>query len=1035
MNPFAIPSDARLRMAITAVTAVAYCVFFGFLIAPAGFVERITRCESTPGYQVDPAAVPAENLRRLQALASCIAPGERQAGWELFGGLALLALALAGYLGASGQRQRIKKLSSLSGPTADRVRELGEAVGLPKIPRILFDPSDRAVASVFGSKGEPVLDVGMRAITTYSHDPPAGDAIILHELAHIANGDIRRTQFAEALFRTIGIIGAAFVPVGIAAMLVEGVPAATALGFGEHAVALLAVYYLAHRAYTRNRELHADFRAQLWSANDGTLASALRQEFRSTSGKQGRWNPIRLARAASAMHPPVRRRLDSLSNPGALIQFTAGAAAFSGVAAGMLAALAGLILTLTTAGTVLSADVGALSGAAAGCLLGLCMAAGLARNAYIRAATGDTARPAIARRANANPAVLALAAAAGVVIGGFLPFNIAPSGPAWSPDLQLSWQVAALLAGTLAAASLWTVGCLGLAFKRHGADGATRLYRVALVTGVIGFGLALAVVYGLSYSLKVLAGAAADQGIWRFPAHLPSERQLTTSYLDSVLRGPLTYVLLLALALTLPWMLSRGRATTAGQHVQGRGHGLGVSPITITPPSAAIADYKPSAATPVKNRDAGKPAAAPRRIAPGRREAAGSVLVLGLVGFLLAHRYGLTPGAAGLLVGCVAVAVLSLRIEARAGISPAWTVATYGAITCCLAGTLAVRSPGFDPTTPGPFVRWLLLAAAGVAAAYRQRARTGANLDSLLLFMALLFALGIRQEGLGLAAWLVAVLVEGFCTRYTAIWGVNSLTGALVLTLIVPPYFHGVPAQIGALLAATIACPLILLSWPVRKILGVTITPPRKPALARSRHRGQAPSPVPQTGAPSAAQARAARVPASETAQKTTPAERRDLSQIPLSDITERALAAAARAATANGTLLDTTGLLLQLMRLDMKARWNRIFLTTGDLYSLDARRIPDEMARSRFWHEGAQLTIACARAVLAAEDTRRRYGFESLAEGVLALCLVADPGNGAARTLGIPEKISHEELSDKIQRDIIGSMLTGPRQVPGSLP
>jgi Zn-dependent protease with chaperone function len=1009
-------------MAITAVVAAAYCIFVGIVIAPAGFAQQIARCQRVSSVQINPTATAAENLHRYQALVSCIAPAARQAGWELLGGLIVLALALAAYIAEAERRMKIKKLSALKGPVADRIRELSEAVGLRELPRVLSDPGDHAIASVFGRPRRPLLAIGTKTIIEYSHNPSAGDAIILHELAHIANGDIRRDQFAGAILKTIRIIGTVFVPVAVAALLIEKTPVAAALGYGEHAIVLLAVYYWAHRGYVRNRELHADFRAQLWSADDRALADALRREFDSTPDTMSRWNPIRLVRAASAMHPPIRQRPDRLTDASGLLQFTAGAAVFSGIAAGMLASLANLVLTLTAFGTALSADAGALSGTAGGCLLGACLAAGLARNSYIHAANGDTARLTIAQRANRYPAVLALAASAGVVIGGSLPFSLATSGLGWSPDLQLSWQVVALLAGTLVAASLWNAACLSVAFRLRGTRGAARLYRIALAAGAVAFGSALTAVYGISYSLRAWGEVSADRGIGNLADYVPGERNVIGSYLTGALRSPLTYALLLVIALALPWMLSRGRTAAIDPQVPGQGHDPGVSAIIVTPPALAKADYEPSAAVPVENRNKVGPADAPRHISPTRREAAGSLVTFGLVAFLLARQYGITPGTAGLMVGCAAVAALSLRIEARANTYPAWTAAAYGAVTCCLAGTFDGTYPGFAASWPGPFFRWLILATVGVVVAHRTRGRSGANLDSVFLFMALLFAVGLHVEELGMGAFFGALLLQGFRGRYTAIWGLNSLTGALVLTLIVPPFFHSLPVQAGVLLAAIIACPVILCSKPARKILGVTIVPRAKRPRPTRKPQPTSPLPAAQLPGPQASAAASASTPQRPAARI------RDLSKIPLSDITQRALAAAAQATAASGTLLDTSSLLLQLIRLDMRARWDRICLTTGGTDMLEERRVPDEIAKSQIWHEGAQLTVACAKAMATAENTRRRYGFESLPAGVLALSLVADAGNGAARTLGVPERISHHELSEQIQRDIVGSILTGWR-------
>jgi hypothetical protein len=168
-----------------------------------------------------------------------------------------------------------------------------------------------------------------------------------------------------------------------------------------------------------------------------------------------------------------------------------------------------------------------------------------------------------------------------------------------------------------------------------------------------------------------------------------------------------------------------------------------------------------------------------------------------------------------------------------------------------------------------------------------------------------------------------------------------------------------------------------------------------------------------------------ARAPAG--AQQETAAAARELAAVKFSEFAGAALRQAAEAALQASAMLDTTYVLLALLNADTMARWNRIFLTSGNLQGLECSLAHDSPEQTRISFHDAELTPACIKVMRTAEELRRLNRFEVIDLGLLALALVADPSTGAARTLGVPSRIEHGELLLQIHRDVLGLEIRFP--------
>ncbi|MDQ6774492.1 MAG: M48 family metalloprotease [Candidatus Dormibacteraeota bacterium] len=325
-------------------------------------------------------------------------------------------------------------------------------------------------------------------VVRYVTDRPAFRSVLLHELAHVRNGDVSRTYFAIAVWWAFVIT--ALVP--MAAALALGTPRDQAWAWTWRVVALTALVYLTRNSVLRAREEYADLRASGVEGPDGALGRVLE----SLPALRGGWpRPLRL-------HPePAERRqllddTEPLLRMGVWEPFAAGCA--TGVA---LFNLDVLLAELLPAG--LKAWSSVLAGALL-CYLALAVVGmGVWRWAFADLWRSRSGRPAAAlglslglglvAGLNASLAGIPLASAGLHLFG----LGLAPADLAWDGVLILG--VILLLGWVRAAAEAWLPASAGRTSPRLG-------YRLALGLG----GLVLALWLATLTQVAVLASAGGD---------------------------------------------------------------------------------------------------------------------------------------------------------------------------------------------------------------------------------------------------------------------------------------------------------------------------------------------------------------------------------------------------------------------------------------------------------------------------------------------------------------------------------------------
>ena len=315
LNPFAFPSDTAFRFGLLVAAVLGANLYVWQWIASTSRSAD----EHIAGTRACLAVVPQGS----DAFSSCVSQLYRyQVGWMLGGTAALLAVAAGLMLAAPlwiTRRRRLRLLERGEAATVvDRVGELAAEQGLDP-PRLFWNPLDTSSGGLaFGHPGRYSIAIGGGLVVKHVTDPPAFDAVVRHELAHIKNRDVGITYFTLAVWY-------AFLLVAVLPFLV------TLLGEGDvfadvswRIAALALLVYLTRNAVLRSREVYADVRA---SVPDGQRG-ALRRVLGSPPAPSDR-----LVDRFRRTHPRPDQRLAALEDTrplfplGALAAFGAGLAA------------------------------------------------------------------------------------------------------------------------------------------------------------------------------------------------------------------------------------------------------------------------------------------------------------------------------------------------------------------------------------------------------------------------------------------------------------------------------------------------------------------------------------------------------------------------------------------------------------------------------------------------------------------------------------------------------------------------------------
>lgn len=373
-------------------------------------------------------------------------------------GFSLLTWVVMGVLPVvSRWRRRLTELDRRQyAQVAEHLDALADQLGLTVRPQYWEAPEYGLIdGRAFGTSRHPQVSLTTGLICELKMALARGaatqqvDAVVLHELAHIARRDVGRTYLAVASWWV-------FVAVDVVPFLVTsgwrltGNAAAAELRAVVTTLILIGLVYLSRMAVLRNREYAADALAA--TADRAALAAALPGPPRQRAGRRApriRW---------LAWHPDRDARLTAIGQPHQLLTPSLAALAVAGVSISVINT------EITGAASFLLGVPGGVEYAIAGVALGAAWIAGAA--SWLLVISGWRAA-AHGQLTGKRPKVLipAMVLTAGVLAGEPLAISTADTGvwgTVYSPSLARG------LADELAAAVLLAVILCGL--SRWAAD-------------------------------------------------------------------------------------------------------------------------------------------------------------------------------------------------------------------------------------------------------------------------------------------------------------------------------------------------------------------------------------------------------------------------------------------------------------------------------------------------------------------------------------------------------------------------------------
>ncbi len=314
-NPFAFPSDTDFRFwLLIAVTLGASLLMYQGIaneIAFGGETETAVndRCSARAA-----AAYPGSSFAQRESWLTVFNACTGESGASHAGAAAGVAVLVAGavalYLLHPAWKRRRGRWVPLADDDAPQVvvelQALSRAAGLRSPPAFLWNPLNMAKSGVsFGTPQRRFVALTGGLTTTLWTDPDVFRAVILHELAHLRNGDVDKAYLTVAVWWSFVVV--AMLPF---ALLTLRPGAAGFLSRTLSLAALTLVIYLLRNATLRARETFADVRASTWAGYADALDRILRPS--PTPEPRGwRW-VVAWARASLRMHPPAGSRREAV---------------------------------------------------------------------------------------------------------------------------------------------------------------------------------------------------------------------------------------------------------------------------------------------------------------------------------------------------------------------------------------------------------------------------------------------------------------------------------------------------------------------------------------------------------------------------------------------------------------------------------------------------------------------------------------------------------------------------------------------------
>lgn len=356
LNPFLFPADTDFRFVLLIVAVASASLFLFGVSYNAIFslqnstliLDCMARTPFTQPERPDPSgSTLLDQLGDMSAILSSWSASNRARkacieGWELAqgltatGGVALVvAVAFALYWLTPALKRRRQRLAPLTADDAPEalacLDQLCEQAGLRAKPDFVWNPLDGRVSGLaFGHVRRKTVALSGGLVALYYSDQAVFRAIVLHELAHLRNGDVDKTYFSLAIWPAFLLIALLpFIVIQLTKNPALGdLPFLTQLAWRIAVLALLIV--LLRNAILRARELYADVRASVWDGPAGALRKALTGLPDSPAP-----TPAPGVQTLFQKHPSGARRVASVEDTRALFATSAWDAFATGLAAAL----------------------------------------------------------------------------------------------------------------------------------------------------------------------------------------------------------------------------------------------------------------------------------------------------------------------------------------------------------------------------------------------------------------------------------------------------------------------------------------------------------------------------------------------------------------------------------------------------------------------------------------------------------------------------------------------------------------------------
>ena len=279
INPFSFPSATTSRFVLLIMILIGFNLSLYSTIHSTAMIKvqgtnphkTVWECEQRLG--TVPSALQRANYESYsKAQAECQIPVrklEKEAALYAFGNVgAILLAALLIHVLFPFVSIRLRGLTPVTeqpnmAEVSDYIKGICAEIGMVKIPQLLLQPGSRAIGGrAFGCFGHYYLALPAGLVILFDTDRPAFRAILLHELAHLRNGDVDQTYIS--LFASCTYAGAMLIT---AFLFWSGDNFAT----GWRSLGLSLLVYLTLTGIIRSREFYADLRSSMYLGKDSLI--------------------------------------------------------------------------------------------------------------------------------------------------------------------------------------------------------------------------------------------------------------------------------------------------------------------------------------------------------------------------------------------------------------------------------------------------------------------------------------------------------------------------------------------------------------------------------------------------------------------------------------------------------------------------------------------------------------------------------------------------------------------------------------------